>query len=160
MCPHPQRPSLREALKRALLVGLGTVFVGCGSYKSTSVRDVTLLISVPKKSVLGDPIVATFTLTNAGKDTITIGTVDGTQELGIAIADRQGKGLGATNSNGTNQISGFVPISPGDTHTWEVDLSKLYRFSPGTYSLSSRVHTIDRNLVLEVTDVTFEVVSR
>lgn len=138
---------------------------------TTSARGLQLAISLRREIVVGQPIDVAITLTNNESHEVVMYRIDGYQECKPRVVGPANTPCPLTNFGlmvfdewaKVSQVA--IPLGPGESKTWNINLSKVYEFSPAEYVLSLSLsvksgpkENVQWGVFLEVKDVPFEVV--
>ena len=115
----------------------------------------TFQVSLPAKVVQGDPCEAELVLTNSrDAQRVILCPRSDKRDIGVRLFDsnrvpvtltRYGESV-LTPVGGDDISAGFVPLAPGESHRWTVDLAKCFDLKPGRYTATVTIsHTIVEN---------------
>ncbi|MCK4784528.1 MAG: hypothetical protein KAV87_12315 [Desulfobacteraceae bacterium] len=120
--------------------------------KSSTAKQVSLTVSVPRKTAIGQAVDLSISLANEGTEKVIFGLVNGYRECGIRVIDSKGQVCPFT-PFGEQKMGGEpgeyrkyipTPLAPGESHTWEIDLAKCFQLKPGKYMVSASIEVHPR----------------
>lgn len=135
--------------------------------KSNKVKQLKLMVSVPRETAVDQPVDMLITLTNQGPEEIMLGRGNDSDNCTIQVLDSKkracpltplGKQMMGRDGIDLSLHSG-APLKQGEFHTW-IDLVKYFQLKPGKYTISVVVelnlHTHPFKIAVE--DVEFEII--
>jgi hypothetical protein len=120
---------------------------------SSTKNGIQFKVAIPAAVQTGEEIGMVVKLTNPTAQTIYYGERSGVRELGIRVRDSKQASpeltaLGKINigEDGSRNMSFYriEALDPGQSHEWHVDLNALFKFTPGTYLVSTSIKLNDQ----------------
>ena len=120
--------------------------------KTNTAKQVSLTVSVPRKTTISQEVDLSITLTNEGTETVVFGRINSYKDCRIRVIDSKGQvcpftpfgeqKMGGEPGEYAKYIS--TPLTPGESYTWEIDLAKCFQLKPGKYMVSASIEVHPR----------------